>query len=184
MGITIGSPLSPALSAWLARPEGLFDLSSEASRPESRAPEPLFRDFAELPPLPSPKAPAVPKAPAAPGPAPKDATRDFVPDFMKGMREHHKWERGTKVFIECPYCGEETSTTHPTLTHYGKSCPRCGSKHWFDGRTKEATPAQRAFAQKTFGKPKPKGGWFPKDGSNRGGQRRAPAGRAPARSYR
>lgn len=166
MRTRIGVVMSPALAAWLGNPRDLFDLSATAAREES-----IFVDDEDLPPRPAPRPAQVaqPPAPKAPPPFP---VRVAPP--KDGMRDHHKWDRGLKTFIECPYCGEETSCSRNTLTQYGKSCPRCGSKHWFDGRTKEATPGQRAFAQKTFGKPRPKGGWFP-DGAAKPAGRRVPA---------
>ena len=72
----------------------------------------------------------------------------------KNERAHQKWVQGSRVGIECPYCGEEVYTSQTTLTNYGKSCPRCGAKHQFYGITIDATPMQRAYAQRTFGRPK------------------------------
>lgn len=178
--LLIGEKMSPALAAWLAKPEGLFDLSSSRAAEDS-----VFKDFSQLPPLPAPKAPAAPRVPAAsraPAPAPMAPK---APAWMEGMREHKKWdEPKDRVGIECPYCGEEAYASQNTLAQYGKSCPRCGSKHLFDGRTREATPQQRAFAQRTFGKPKPEGGWFAGSGRNAAPARRSSSRRTPARSYR
>lgn len=88
------------------------------------------------------------------------------PQPSENQRAHSKWIQGKRIGIECPYCGEEVYTTAPTLAHYGKSCPRCGAKHRFDGITIDATPSQRAFAQRTFGKKSPTP-WKPHRGTPR-----------------